>query len=151
MSCVCVCDVTYCDAIEAIRALWGADPLLQAEIPVAADETNRVYEDGNVYEPTMPYAVLRDLGETARSSLGSNQQINRAIRIRFYTESKEQAVTVARLVNTLLARCFSEGVCIEGGWLLWGRVLTQGGGFISQGKYQKQLLVQLFTSQEGTL
>lgn len=151
MSCVCECDITYCDSIEAIRALWQADGVLQAEIPVAADGTNRVYEDGNAWDPTMPYAVLRDLGETARSSLGSNQQISRAIRIRIYTETKEQSVVVSRGINTLLARCFSEGVCIEGGWLLWGRVLTQGGGFVSQGKYLKQLLVQLFTSQEGTL
>lgn len=151
MSCVCECEVTYCDTIEAIRALWQADLVLQTEIPVAASGTNRVYEDGNVWDPTMPYAVIRDLGETARSSLGSNQQISRAIRIRIYTETKEQSVLVSKQINTILARCFSEGVCIEGGWLLWGRVLTQGGGFVSQGKYLKQLLVQLFSAQEGTL
>jgi hypothetical protein len=151
MACECICEVIHCDAIEAIRALWLADAQLQAEIPVASDAANRVYEDGRAYNPSLPYAVLRDLGETGRESLGSNVQVNRVIRIRIYTESKESAILVERGIHGILARCFNEGVCIEGGWLLWGRVLSQGGGFVSQGTYLKQLLVQLFTSQEGTL
>lgn len=150
MSCTCECEITYCDEIDAIRALWSQQPVLMAAIPVVTGEANRLYEDGNAYAPSLPYAVLRDVGEFSREVTASNALLLRGVRIRLYTTTKEQANDLAQEIKLLLSRCL-DGICIIGGWIRYGRVLRQGSGFVQQGVYMLQLLVQLGTVQEGSL
>lgn len=151
MICQCPCEVTYCDAVEVVRGLWSEDAVLNGLMPSTADATNKVFEDGNAYNVQVPYAVVRDLGDTARISHGDAMLARRAVRIRIFTASKEDGVQSLISLRQKFSGMCSAAICVETGVVGWARVSKQPSGWVDKGIYMTQLLVQLSMIEEGSL
>lgn len=143
MSCGTCDGAIHCDEIEAIRWLWSENEALNNLVPVATDETNRLFESGRVSGDALPYVVLRSLGELETGQYGLL-----GVRIQIFARSKANAIEIREAMVPVLTDCFG-GLCIVGAKVLWGRLQGQGNGFRGKDVYYQQLLLRLRLSKEG--
>lgn len=87
-----------CSIQEHVRVIWSRDQDLQKWIPVAEDDSNRLFEEGaNLAGTPYPYAVIVDNGVTGSRNLGNHTFFeNRTFSVRIYSNNRTQLGALSR-------------------------------------------------------
>lgn len=132
---------------DHIRAVWQRDPDLNYWIPVAQDDTNRLFEEGiDLSGVSAPYAVVIDTGTSNPRNLGDHAFFEtRTLFVRIYASNRKQLLDLSRRFRLVFSNVTGEQT--EDGCICMSR--TAGGQMtmFPNGTRMVQHTIQFFVAE----